>query len=1153
MGNERERDKALDMALAQVEKQYGKGAIMRMGEKTTMNIESIPTGALALDIALGIGGLPRGRVTEIYGPESSGKSTLAMHVVAEAQRNGGVCAYIDAEHAMDPVYARAIGVDIDQLLISQPDTGEQALEIADMLVRSGALDVIVVDSVAALTPRAEIEGEMGDSHVGLQARLMSQALRKLTANLNKSNTIFIFINQLREKIGVMFGCLSYSTRITLADGTQETIGRIVNQKMDVDVLSYDFEQGRLVAKPITNWFDNGIADQFLQFTVERGGGNGRAQFAVTENHLISTPGGWRSAGELIEGDRVLQATTEYLSDVQWQVLLGGLMGDGALSPTRSGNGARFRWGHGAKQAVYGDWKASMFANMQVSRSTNAKGAVFHDVQPLTELAELREAVYVGGKKVLSDDYLKLLSPLSLAVWYMDDGTFANRSKGLQERTHDGSGRSEICVAAFDDGSQERLRGYLADTWGINARLAFKGARAMPFLIFPKDETAKLHALVAPFVHPSLEYKLLPRYRGRFAVEPAFAASREVLTPMRISKIIVKPPTRSMHKFDLEVGGTHNYFAGGVMVHNSPETTPGGRALKFYSSVRLDIRRIESLKDGAEVVGNRTRVKVVKNKCVAAGTQVFDPITGLTHRVEDVVGGAGGSVVAADKAGVLHQRPIIQRFDQGAAEVITLGLRDGTALRVTPDHKVMTDRGWLEAGELAAGDRVARPRQFGTFGTAEPYTPDEARLLGYLIGDGYVGGKTPVTFININESLRDDVTEIVSRMGCSTRLRGLELAISHRPGEHNAALELTRRAGIWGHLAPEMKIGPEFFAVDVSAEVLANLVFGLFESDGHISREQTGGLRVGYTTTSEQLAHQLHWVLLRWGVGSSVRWYNPANKRPSIVNGHKVQGKVPIWEVRVSGIENVSRFADAIPMWGPRGMVLTAALADPAIAKHRGSQRNYLPASQIEPVLAYLRGHGLTALHAAAMVGDGAGDPQGGMRQVLGHSRLRRDRIQCLADALESDFLYGVLAEEIWYDEVRSISKPEWADIYDIEIGEHHTFVANDVIVSNCSPPFRQAEFDIMYGKGISREGSLLDMAVDMTIIKKSGAWFTYDGEQLGQGRENAKTFLTNNPEIMMEISEKVLKLAGLLPDDDEPVGIVGDTFTAADDAPIDLE
>jgi len=200
-----ERDKALEMALGQIEKQFGKGSVMKMGDKASMKIETVPTGALALDLALGVGGLPRGRVVEVFGPESSGKSTLAMHVVAEAQRNGGICAYIDAEHAMDPVYARAIGVDVDELLISQPDTGEQALEICDMLVRSGALDVVVIDSVAALTPRAEIEGEMGDTHVGLQARLMSQALRKLTANLNKTDTICLFINQLREKIGVMFG------------------------------------------------------------------------------------------------------------------------------------------------------------------------------------------------------------------------------------------------------------------------------------------------------------------------------------------------------------------------------------------------------------------------------------------------------------------------------------------------------------------------------------------------------------------------------------------------------------------------------------------------------------------------------------------------------------------------------------------------------------------------------------------------------------------------------------------------------------------------------------------------------------------------------------------------------------------------------------
>ena len=200
-----DKKKAIDTAMAQIEKMYGKGSIMRFGDKAELNVDFIPTGSLALDVALGIGGLPKGRIVEIYGPESSGKTTLALHVVAEAQKRGGEVAFVDAEHALDPTYARALGVKVEDMLISQPDTGEQALEITEALVRSGAIDVIVVDSVAALVPRAEIEGEMGDSYVGLQARLMSQALRKLTGAIGKTNTIVIFINQLREKVGVMYG------------------------------------------------------------------------------------------------------------------------------------------------------------------------------------------------------------------------------------------------------------------------------------------------------------------------------------------------------------------------------------------------------------------------------------------------------------------------------------------------------------------------------------------------------------------------------------------------------------------------------------------------------------------------------------------------------------------------------------------------------------------------------------------------------------------------------------------------------------------------------------------------------------------------------------------------------------------------------------
>jgi recombination protein RecA len=698
-----ERDKALDMALSQIEKQFGTGSVMKMGEKGSMQVEAISTGALALDLALGVGGLPRGRVVEIYGPESSGKSTLAMHVVAEAQRNGGICAYIDAEHAMDPLYAANIGVDIDELLISQPDTGEQALEITDMLIRSNALDVVVIDSVAALTPRAEIEGDMGDTHVGLQARLMSQALRKLTANLNKSNTICIFINQLREKIGVMFGCFSYGSRVVLADGTTEKIGKIVNQKMPVEVLSYDPVRDEVVPRKIVNWFDNGKTESFLRFEIAKPSGNGRAQFACTPNHLIRTPGGWRPAGELITGDNVMQSVTHRLSDFQWEVLLGGLLGDGALSPSRSGHAARFRWGHGAKQAEYADWKASLFANIGTSRSTNAKGAVFHDLSPLPELAELRRAVYVEGSKVLSHDYLKGLTPLALAIWYQDDGGFTLRTEGFQERTVGGSGRSEICVQAFSPASRERLRAHLADTWGINATLHVQGARQMAVLTFSKDETAKLHALIAPFVHPSMAYKLLPKYQGRFAVEPVFAEARAALAPLPITDVRVVPAGRSSHRFDIEVEGNHNYFVDGVMVHNSPETTPGGRALKFYSSVRIDIRRIEAIKDGVEVVGNRTRAKVVKNKVAPPFRQAeFDIMYGKGISREGSVLDIGVDEAIIKKAGAWYTyegeqlgqgRENAKQYLLDNPEImveVSERIRQAVGLDVDPDAEVMTE-------------------------------------------------------------------------------------------------------------------------------------------------------------------------------------------------------------------------------------------------------------------------------------------------------------------------------------------------------------------------------------------------------------------------------------------------------------------------------
>ncbi|MBR3002357.1 MAG: recombinase RecA [Clostridia bacterium] len=324
MSENTEKKKALEMAMSQIEKQFGKGSVMKLGEFKAMEIEAIPTGALSLDMALGIGGVPRGRIIEVFGPESSGKTTLALHVVAEAQKMGGEAAFIDAEHALDPVYAKKLGVDIDNLIVSQPDTGEQALEITESLVRSGALDVIVVDSVAALVPKAEIDGDMGDSHMGLQARLMSQALRKLAGAINKSKTVLIFINQLREKIGVMFGNPETTTggrALKFYASVRLDIRRIENIKQDGEV-----KGNRVRVKVIKNK----VAPPFreAEFDVVYGEGISKAgnilDMAVNMD-IIEKSGSWFSYnGERIGQGRenikkVLQENPKMLAEVEEKV------------------------------------------------------------------------------------------------------------------------------------------------------------------------------------------------------------------------------------------------------------------------------------------------------------------------------------------------------------------------------------------------------------------------------------------------------------------------------------------------------------------------------------------------------------------------------------------------------------------------------------------------------------------------------------------------------------------------------------------------------------------------------------------------------------------------------------------------------------------
>lgn len=609
----------IDATLKAIKSRFGEDSIMMLGEQPHTDVDAIPTGSLGLDWALGIGGFPRGRIIEIFGPESSGKTTLSLHVVAESQKKGGICAFIDAEHALDPEYAARIGVQTDQLLVSQPDNGEQALEIVESLVRSGKIDVIVVDSVAALTPKDEIEGDMGQQHVGKQARLMSQALRKLTAIVHKSKTVVVFINQIRMQIGVMFGCFSYDTRVMLADGTKAKIGTLVNQTKKTKVLSYNFEKKCFEAKPIIDWHVNGETDSFLQFFVQNHTGNGRRGFSCTPDHKIYTPSGWKMAKELAEGDEIsVHITDTSLTPQQEEVIIGSLLGDGNIKSNHEQT-AFFREEHGPKQSAYVSWLASELGDITSNVQTSTtRGNALVETKHLLRLGDLHGLFYPEQKKIVPEFLVEQATPRMIALWYCGDGSLDTGTCAWKDKTYARQPRASLYTNAFGDHheSMDRInrifaRFGIAPTW--------RKCGAYRVLSFSVHEAPKFFELIAPFVPQSMEYKLPEIYRGRYhQSEPQQSHQSQILRPMRIKEIRVRIPYQdgqriSKQRFDISVADNHNYFVDGCLVSNSPETTPGGKALKFYTSVRLDIRRIAQIKKGDEVVGGRHRVKVVKNK------------------------------------------------------------------------------------------------------------------------------------------------------------------------------------------------------------------------------------------------------------------------------------------------------------------------------------------------------------------------------------------------------------------------------------------------------------------------------------------------------------------------------------------------------------
>jgi len=696
-----DRRQALELAIASIDRQFGKGAIMRLGQRGALDeIPVIPTGALSLDVALGIGGIPRGRVTEIYGPESSGKTTLALHVIAEAQRLGGTAAFIDAEHALDPIYAKNLGVNIDELLISQPDTGEQALEIAETLVRSNAVDVIVIDSVAALVPRAELDGDMGDSLPGLQARLMSQALRKLTAAISRSGCSVIFINQIREKIGVMFGCLHWGTRVLLADGSRKRIGTIVRHRLPVEVLSYDPVTGKVSPRRVVNWFNNGRTDSFLHFQVY-GGGSGRTGFAATPNHLVVTPSGAVPAGELRVGDRVLFYMPDYrLTEDQQQLLLGGSLGDGSLR-MQGGHSAHFRVAHASSQKDYLEWKHAMLAPFGLAIGRVGNGIGFSTLT-MPALGDLRRELYDSlGRRAVKATTLERLDGRGLAVWYADDGSL----DGSYARW--GNGKAHLNNKSLGDEARVAVRSYL-ERIGVG-RPRDDGRR----FSFNSEQTARLHRLIAQYLHPAIDYKIHPSLRGQFAWHPSSADTLEGrrqfrVVPVEISGRRALPSGIRPYRFDLEVDGNHTYLANGVVVHNSPETTTGGRALKFYASIRLDIRRQDTIKNGAEAVGVRTKVKVVKNKLAPPFREAeFDVIYGEGISKEGAVLDAAAEHNVVEKSGTWYSYQN-ERIGQGR-ENAKRHLKDNPKVLADVEAKVRVALGLKPVGAAppAAAEKAAK--------------------------------------------------------------------------------------------------------------------------------------------------------------------------------------------------------------------------------------------------------------------------------------------------------------------------------------------------------------------------------------------------------------------------------------------------------------
>ena len=605
--------KILENVVGTLSQSYGDESITYLGNNKIKPIPKISSQSPQIDKILG-GGYPEGRIIEIYGAESSGKTTVCLHAIAEAQKKHSPTpvAFIDTEFSMDPSYAKALNVNVDELLISQPSDGQEAFNILIDLVKMG-IKFIVVDSVAALVPRDEMEATMDKNQMGSQARMMSKGLRKLTSIVGRAGATILFTNQTRSKIGVMFGCFNYRTKIMLANGKQESIGKIVNNKMECEVLSLNTKTNKIEPKKIVNWYQNGTAEMFLKFIVEKNYDNGMSGFSVTPNHQIFVPNGYKNnilqtklvdAGSINIGDYVIGKDKKMIADSHLPFILGCFLGDGSFRFTQNKK-AQLRIGHGPKQDDYCKWKMNKLFDIVTYNGTNSIGGYGFDTEPLSEFYKYKKYYSETGKTTIDEDFLKHMTPLTVAIWYMDDGAYS----GCYEKW--GFGKPSIACQSFNKNSRDLISdrlveiGFPRPTYSVHSFI-WTGKRAKKF-----------QEMVAEFIIPSMNYKLKPCFRQEFKdFELDEFLNEQIGVPVIVKDIYEQKNLESMKKFDLEIEGNHSYLASGVAVHNSPITTPGGAALKFFASIRMEIKSMGQVKDGDEVVSKKTKITTVKNKCYA---------------------------------------------------------------------------------------------------------------------------------------------------------------------------------------------------------------------------------------------------------------------------------------------------------------------------------------------------------------------------------------------------------------------------------------------------------------------------------------------------------------------------------------------------------